>query len=114
MAAALFSRLRRAAQHAAGRKSSKPDTTVLKELCEFEKKWRSQGLSLEDIDYYSLPGHEDEALEALGEELGRQFLREAKYWYHYTFEHNINSACKALETGILTQTPKTQEKKKEQ
>ena len=76
---------------------------MLEKLCGFEKKWRSRGLSLEDIDYYSLPGHEDEAL---GEELGREFLMEAKYWYHYTFEYNINSACKALETGMSKPSPK--------
>jgi len=82
---------------AAGRGDEELDVEVLERLCRFERRWRGLGLSLEDLDYYSLPGHEDEALEVLGEELGREFLEEARLWYWYTFEHGLESACEALE-----------------
>ncbi len=91
----MVSWLGRVSLHAA--EKGEIDDAILERLCRFEIRWRSRGLSLEDIDYYSLPGHEDEALEILGEELGHEFLREAKLWYEYTFKHGVESACEALE-----------------
>ena len=74
-----------------------PSVELLRRLCRFEKHWLSRGLSLEDIDYYSLPGHEPEALEALGPGAGERFLEEARLWFRYTFEYGIESACRKLE-----------------
>ena len=78
-------------------REERPSVELLRRLCSFEKHRLSRGLSLEDLDYYSLPGHEDEALEALGEELGAGFLEDARLWFRYTFEHRIESACRELE-----------------
>ena len=58
----------------------------------------SLGMSLEELAYYSLPFHEDEACERLGdEELCEEFLKGAREWYEVTMEHGVESACKILE-----------------
>lgn len=72
-----------------------PDPELLEELCRFEQRWLRR-LSLDDMVYYSMPFHEDEAEEALGEE-AEEFLRYAPLWREVIFEYGVNSVCQLLE-----------------
>ena len=46
----------------------------IKHTCEFEGKWLARGMNLEELAYYTLPFHQDEACEHLGdEELCKEF-----------------------------------------
>lgn len=97
MLAGLLSRLRRVELHARSKRSGEklPDPALLEELCEFERRWLKR-LSYDDMVYYSMPFHEDEAEEALGEEAG-EFLRYAPLWREVVFEHGVDSVCQLLE-----------------
>jgi len=97
MARGLLSRLRGAGPLGGERRREGGEERI-RRACEFERKWLGLGLSLEELAYYSLPFHEDEACERLGdEELYSEFLKDAREWYETTMEHGAESACKILE-----------------
>ena len=94
MARDLSSRLRRA-EPLGGERRKRSEEERIRRACDFERKWLAHGISLEELAYYSLPFHEDEACERLGdEELCEEFLRGAQEWYEVTMEHGAESACK--------------------
>ena len=97
MARGLLSRLRRAGL-LGGESRKRSEEERIRRGCDFERKWLAHGMSLEELGYYSLPFHEDEACERLGdEELGEGFLNGAREWYEVTMEHGVVSVCKILE-----------------
>ncbi len=65
----------------------------LREACIIERILLARGLSIDDINYYAMPGHEVEALEAYGEEVLEAILK----WREVMEDVEETSACKLLE-----------------
>ena len=57
----------------------------------------ARGMSLDDLNYYTLPFHEDEACEVIGdEEMCEEFLEGARLWFEVTAHYGVESACELL------------------
>ncbi len=65
----------------------------LREACRLEKMLMARGLTIDDINYYAMPGHEVEALEAYGSEVLEAILE----WREAMRDSEEASACKLLE-----------------
>lgn len=78
----------------------------IRRACLFEEEMLARGMSLDDLNYYTLPFHEDEACEALGdEELCRRFLEGARLWFEVTAQYGAESACELLGRKECSEPP---------
>ena len=80
-----------------GEKREESEEERIRRACLFEEEMLARGMNLDDLNYYTLPFHEDEACEALGdEELCRRFLEGARLWFEVTAQYGVESACELL------------------
>ena len=91
-------------RRAARREEEKNKEERIKHACGFEERMLAHGMSLDDLNYYTLPFHESEACEALGDkELCEEFLEGARLWFEVTAHHGVESACELLRQKELQQ-----------
>ena len=96
MARSLLLRLRGAGP-LGGERRRESEKERIRRACDFEKKMLARGMSLDDLNYYTLPFHESEACEALGsDELCEEFFEKARLWFEVTVHYGVESACELL------------------
>ena len=65
----------------------------LEEACRIERMLLARGLTLDDINYYAMAGHEAEAEEAYGVEVAEAIIE----WREAMKDFEETSACRLLE-----------------